>query len=99
MAPVVSRTITVIAAGVLAFDGAALMALGWWGRRPLLLLVGMVFFVSSGVVLFSWRWYRRRLDDIAAERHGLAQETRELQRLFRESAGGRGAAGGDPDLN
>jgi hypothetical protein len=82
--PAISRTLTIIAAAVLAFDGAALAALGWWSRRPLLALVGLVFFVSSGLVLLYWRWYRRRLEDIAATRRALADEAREMQRLLRE---------------
>jgi hypothetical protein len=82
--PAISRTLTIIAAAVLAFDGAALAALGWWSRRPLLALVGLVFFVSSGLVLLYWRWYRRRLEDIAAARRALADEAREMQRLLRE---------------
>jgi hypothetical protein len=82
--PLFSRTLTVIAAAVLAFDGAALVALGWWGRRPMLALIGGVFFVSSGLVLVYWRWYRKRLDDIAAARRALGEEAREIQRLLRE---------------
>jgi uncharacterized membrane protein len=83
--PLFSRTLTVIAAAVLAFDGAALAALGWWGRRPMLVLIGMVFFVSSGLVFLYWRWYRKRMKDIASARSELAEEARELQRVLRES--------------
>jgi hypothetical protein len=82
--PLVSRTLTIIAAVVLAFDGAALAVLGWWGRRPMLALIGGVFFVSSGLVLVYWRWYRKRLDDIAAARRALAEEAREIQRVLRD---------------
>jgi hypothetical protein len=81
---VFSRTLTVIAAAVLAFDGAALATLGWWGRRPMLALIGLVFFVSSGLVLLYWRWYRRRLDDITGARRALNEEAREIQRLLGE---------------
>jgi hypothetical protein len=82
--PLFSRALTVIAAAVLAFDGAALAALGWWGRRPLLALIGVVFFVSSGLVLLYWRWYRKRLKDIASAQRALAEEAREIQRVLRE---------------
>jgi hypothetical protein len=82
--PLFSRTLTVIAAAVLAFDGAALAALGWWGGRPMLVLIGVVFFVSSGLVFLYWRWYRKRLTDIANARRDLAEEAREIQRVLRE---------------
>jgi hypothetical protein len=50
----------------------------------MLVLVGLVFFVSSGLVLLYWRWYRRRLDDITAARRALGDEAREMQRLLRK---------------
>jgi hypothetical protein len=77
--------LTVIAAGVLAFDGAALALIGWGSRRPVLGLMGAALFISSGLVLLYWRWYRRRLDDIALARRALSDEAREMQRLLRES--------------
>ena len=45
---------------------------------------GVICFVSAGLVVLSWRWYRRRLQDIAALRQGLADEARELQSFLRE---------------
>lgn len=75
--------LTVVAAAVLAFDGAALAIAGWWSGRLVLVLVGMVFFVSSGLVLIYWRWYRRQMDEIAADRRSLSEEAREMQRLLR----------------
>ena len=84
MSPLASRTLTLFAVAVLAFDGAALVGLGLWGGRTMLTLLGLVFFLSSGLVLIYWRWYRRRLDDIAAARRVLSQEAREVQRLLRE---------------
>jgi hypothetical protein len=67
---------------VLAFDGAALAGLGWWSGRLMLGLVGLVCFLSSGLVLLYWRWYQRRLEDIEAARRELADEARELRRLL-----------------
>jgi hypothetical protein len=84
VSPAVSRLLTIVAAAVLAFDGAALAVLGFWGDRLVLGLVGVVFFVSSGLVLLYWRWYRRRLADIATARRALGDEAREMQRLLRE---------------
>ncbi len=84
MSPVASRLLTIVASGVLAFDGAALAVLGFWSDRLVLALVGLVFFISSGLVLLYWRWYRRRLADIASARRVLGDEAREMQRLLRE---------------
>jgi hypothetical protein len=83
---ILSRTLTIVAAAVLAFDGVTLALLGWWSSRLLLLLIGVVFFVSSGLVILYWRWYRNRLNAIAAARNALAEEAREIQRLLREKA-------------
>jgi len=82
VSPTIARTLTVVAAAVLAFDGAALAGLGWWSGRLMLGLIGLVCFVSSGLVLLYWRWYQRRLDDIAAARRELGDEARELRRLL-----------------
>ena len=84
MSPVASRLLTIVAAGVLAFDGAALAVLGFWSDRLVMALVGVVFFISSGLVLLYWRWYRRRLGDIASARRALGEDAREMQRLLRE---------------
>jgi membrane protein implicated in regulation of membrane protease activity len=83
VSPALSRTLTIVAAAVLAFDGAALALMGWWGGRLMLTLVGLVFFLSSGLVLLYWRWYRRRLEDIASSRRALSEEAREMQQLLR----------------
>lgn len=84
MSPAFSRALTVVAAGVLAFDGAALALFGWWSRRAVPGLIGAAFFISSGLVLVYWKWYRRRLDDIAQARRALSDEAREMQRLLRD---------------
>jgi membrane protein implicated in regulation of membrane protease activity len=84
VSPAVSRILTIVAAAVLAFDGATLALLGYWSDRLMLALVGVVFFVSSGLVLLYWRWYRRRLSDIAHARRALGDDAREMQRILRE---------------
>jgi uncharacterized membrane protein len=84
VSPTLARTLTVIAAAVLAFDGAALTLLGWWSRRAGLGIIGLALFISSGLVLLYWQWYRRRLEDIAAARRALSEEAREMQRLLRD---------------
>jgi hypothetical protein len=80
----VTRALTVVAAAVLAFDGAALAGLGLWADRLVLVLIGAAFFVSSGLVLLYWRWYRRRVADITAARRAVSDEVREMQRLLRD---------------
>jgi hypothetical protein len=76
--------LTLVAACVLAFDGAALAAFGWWSGRVLLVLLGSICFLSTGLVLWYWRWQRRRLEEIAVLRRGLAEETREIRRFLSE---------------
>jgi membrane protein implicated in regulation of membrane protease activity len=83
VSPAISRTLTVVAAAVLAFDGAALALMGWWGGRLMLALVGIVVFLSSALVLLHWRWYRRRLDDIAESRRSLSEDARQIRDLLR----------------
>jgi membrane protein implicated in regulation of membrane protease activity len=82
--PVVSRTLTLAAIGFLTFDGAALAYIGLMSGRAMLVAVGLVFFVSAGLVILYWRWHRRRLQDIAAERGALSEDVREMRRLLRE---------------
>lgn len=82
--PVLSRTLTLVAIGFLTFDGAALAGIGLISGRPMLVAMGLVFFVSAGLVLLYWRWHRARLLDIASERGALSEDVREMQRLLRE---------------
>lgn len=80
--PLASRTLTFLAAGFLGFDGAALVGLGWWSGRTWMVVTGMVLFLSSGLVLATWRRHLRRLDDIAVARRELREETESLRRLL-----------------
>ena len=81
--PVVGRTLTLVAIGFLTFDGAALAGLGLISGRAMLVAMGLVFFVSAGLVLLYWRWHQRKLLDIASERAALGEDVREMQRLLR----------------
>ena len=78
-----ARTITLLASAFLGFDGAALAALGWYIHQPTLTVIGCALFVSSGLVLLYWRWYRRQLDEIAAARRVLREETEAMRALLR----------------
>ena len=79
----VSRTVTLVAIGFLTFDGAALTGLGLMSGRAMLVAVGLVFFLSAGLVLLYWRSHRRKLLDITSERGALSEDVREMQRLLR----------------
>jgi hypothetical protein len=83
--PRTSRLLTLLAGSLLAFDGAALALLGWLSHRVLLILLGLICFVSAGLVAFYWRWYQRRLQDIAHMREGLRDEALELRRFLRNN--------------
>jgi len=83
MSPLASRWLTLIAAGFLAFDGAALIALGAWLERTALLVGGTMLFLSSGVVLLVWRRHLRRLDEIREARRELRDEAEALRRLLK----------------
>ena len=78
-----NRTLTLLAAAFLGFDGAALLVFGIWSRHPLLSLIGAALFVSSGLVLLYWRWHQRQLEEIAAARRALREETESLRELLR----------------
>jgi hypothetical protein len=78
-----NRTLTLLASAFLGFDGAALVVFGIWSRHPLLALIGAALFVSSGLVLFYWRWHQRQLEEIAAARRALREETASLRELLR----------------
>jgi membrane protein implicated in regulation of membrane protease activity len=82
VSPSAYRSIVIFTTAVLAFDGAAIVALGLWGGRMLLVSMGLVFLIAAALVLLSRRWYRRRLADIAAAHGELAEEKRHMQRLF-----------------
>jgi membrane protein implicated in regulation of membrane protease activity len=84
MSPAASRMLTIVAAAALATDGAALVSIGVWSRRMTFSVVGVVFLASAVLVVLSWRWYRRRLADIASTRRALGDEARDIQRSLRE---------------
>ena len=79
-----SRLLTAVACSVLAFDGTALAVFGWWSKRVLLVVLGVICFVTAGLVLLYWRWYQGRLQHITALRQSLADEARELRRFLSE---------------
>ncbi len=80
--PLASRTLTLLASGFLGFDGAVLLALGWWSGRAGFAVAGAVLLLSSGLVLAYWRRHLRRLDEIAATRRALRDEADSLRRLL-----------------
>lgn len=83
LSPLAFRSLTLVAAGFLAFDGAALMGLGVWSGRRGFLVAGVVLILSSVLVLRFWRRHLRRLDEIAEARRELRDEAEELRRILR----------------
>jgi len=83
VSPLAFRSLTLVAAGFLAFDGAALAGLGIWSGRRAFLVAGGVLFLSSGLVLLFGRRHLRRLDEIDEARRDLRNEAEELRRLLR----------------
>ena len=81
--PLAFRSLTLFAAGFLAFDGAAMAGLGIWSGRRGFLVTGVVLFLSSGLVLLFWRRHLRRLNEIDEARRDLRDEAEELRRLLR----------------
>ena len=77
------RVLVLGAAAFLVLDGAALLGLGIWGRRPGLALAGGALLAGAGVVLWSWQRQRRRLEEIAAASRDLRADTEALRRLTR----------------
>ena len=83
VSPLAFRSLTLVAAAFLAFDGAASVGLGIWsGRRPFI-VAGVVLVLSSGLVLLLWRRHLRRLEEIDLGRRELREEAEELRRLLR----------------
>jgi hypothetical protein len=78
------RSLTLLAAGFLAFDGAALIALGVWSGNPVLFITGIALVLSAGLVLLYWRSYLHRLDEITEDRRELQEAAEELRRLLRK---------------
>ena len=81
-ASTLSRTLTILASAFLAFDGAALVGLGWWTGKTSLVVVGVVLLLSSGLVFHSYRVHQRKLEEIAEARRELREETETLRKLL-----------------
>ena len=80
-----NRTLSLVAAAFLAFDGAALAAGGVWLRRPMLAVIGGALFLSSGLVLVYWRWHQRQLAEIVEARRAVAADARALRDLIQRN--------------
>ena len=80
--PLGAGGLTLLAAVLLGFDGAVLAAIGVWLGRSALVVVGVVLLGSAWLVILAGRQHRRRLDEIAAARRDLRDETEALRRLL-----------------
>ncbi|HEU4473599.1 MAG TPA: hypothetical protein VFR72_02115 [Gemmatimonadales bacterium] len=81
--PPAFRTLTLVAVGFLALDGAALVGVGLWSGRVALLVGGAGLLLAVGLVLLFWRRHLRRLDEIAAARRELRDEAEAMRRALR----------------
>jgi hypothetical protein len=75
--------LTLLAAGFLLLDAVLLAAAGWWGHRPILIVVGGVFAAGAIGVVALRRRYLARLDQITAAREALKREAAALARSLR----------------
>lgn len=80
--PLAAGGLTLLAAILLGFDGAVLAGIGVWLDRRALVVVGVVLMGGAGLVLLAGRRQRRRLEEIAAARRELRDETEALRRLL-----------------
>jgi hypothetical protein len=80
--PLAVGGLTLLAAALLGFDGAVLAGIGVWTGRWIMAAIGVVLFLSSGLVVIAGRHQRRRLEEIAAARRELRDETEEIRRLL-----------------
>jgi hypothetical protein len=81
--PSAGRLLVLVAVGLLAVDGVALLGLGLWGTRPGLAWAGGALLAGARLVWWSWQRQRRRLDEIATARRELRADTEDLRRLTR----------------
>lgn len=77
-----TRTLVLLAAAVLAFDGAAVVALGVLTHRPIFMAVGLVLVVAAVATLLSWGRHRARLDEIRRDREELREQRHSLDRFI-----------------
>ena len=80
--PLAVGGLTLLAAALLGFDGAVLTGIGFWTGRWVMAAIGVVLFLSSGLVVLAGRHQRRQLDEIAAARRELRDETEGMRRLL-----------------
>jgi protein-S-isoprenylcysteine O-methyltransferase Ste14 len=84
LSPVASRTMTLLASVFLGFDGAAVTVFGVWARHPVVAVMGVCLFFSSGLVWVYWRWHQRQTQELAAARRALRQQEQLLRELLRD---------------
>jgi hypothetical protein len=83
VSPSAGRVLVLAAAALLLLDGAALLGMGIWGRRPGPALAGGALLAGARLVLWSGQRQRRRLEDIADGRREVRVDAEALRRLTR----------------
>ncbi len=84
LSPIATRTMTLLASAFLGFDGAAVTIFGIWARHPMVAIIGVCLFLSSGLVLVYWRWHQRQTRELAEARQALRQQEHLLRELLRD---------------
>jgi hypothetical protein len=79
-----ARTITLLAAGLLALDAVLLALAGLWSARPGLVAWGAVLGAGAIGVLVLRRRYVKRLEELADARRALRGELGDLARTLRD---------------
>ena len=82
---VANRTLTIAAAGLLAFDGAALLFASVWLGRVLPGVIGGCLILSSGLVFVYWTHHRRQLVDIAGSRRAVRDQARAFRNMIQRN--------------
>ena len=80
-----NRTLTVMAAGFLAFDGACLVLGGVALGRWLLAIFGACLIVSSFLVFVYSKRHTRQTAQIAGDREALREQARALRDLIQRN--------------
>lgn len=78
-----SRTLIVVAVGVLLLDALLLAYAGILFHRTGLIVAAAVCTAAAGLMLWAWRRYRRVLVELERDRAAMKREVEEIRDLIR----------------